>query len=186
MAEEENPPDPTPGLTRIPTFWEVLAKALPKRSSWDTELLLLYEVCWKDRDDVSSIPSNTEKMNIHSMSTAFSSQGPEILFRYIILYTKKQHIITYQQLILTPILTNSSKSTGNSCELKLIFSAGTPISMALLTSKPLLASMQIPLLTKYLRMVPLGEAFMAYRTVNPYALGKARQSSADLASVSRE
>ena len=46
--------------------------------------------------------------------------------------------------------------------------------------------MHIPLLKKYFSMEPLGHAFMAYRTVNPYALGKARQSSADLASVSSE
>jgi len=46
--------------------------------------------------------------------------------------------------------------------------------------------MWIPLELKYLRMAALGHAFMAYRTVSPYALGKARQSSAAFWSRSRE
>ncbi len=98
----------------------------------------------------------------------------------------KRSLLTYHALTLTPILTNSAKSLGSSCELRLIFSAGTPISIALRTSNPELASMHIPRLRKYLRMLPLGQAFMAYRTVSPYALGNARQSSADFASAARE
>jgi len=39
--------------------------------------------------------------------------------------------------------------------------------MALFTSNPELASMQIPRLKKYFKMLPFGLDFMAYRTVRP-------------------
>lgn len=45
VVEEEKPPDPTPGFMRMPTFWEVLGKAWPMRSSWDTELLMVV-ICY--------------------------------------------------------------------------------------------------------------------------------------------
>jgi hypothetical protein len=57
--------------------------------------------------------------------------------------------------------------------------------MARRTSYPELASMCMPLEEKNLRMLELGHAFMAYRTVRPYALGKAKQASADRSSCSR-
>jgi len=38
VVEEENPPDPTPGLIRIPTFWEELENACPNLSSCEMEL----------------------------------------------------------------------------------------------------------------------------------------------------
>lgn len=85
---------------------------------------------------------------------------------------------THHAFTLTPMSTSSAKSAGNSCVLKLIFSAGIPLAMALLTSNPDDASMCIPFLLNNFNMVPLGQAFIAYRTVSPYALGNARHASA--------
>jgi hypothetical protein len=45
--------------------------------------------------------------------------------------------------------------------------------------------MCMPLEERNLRMLELGHAFMAYRTVRPYALGKAKQASADRSNCSR-
>ena len=80
----------------------------------------------------------------------------------------------------------SAKFSGSSCVLRLMFSAGIPADMARLTSNPDDASMWMPLEEKNLRIAELGQAFIAYRTVNPYALGKAKHASAASWSFSKE
>jgi hypothetical protein len=66
-----------------------------------------------------------------------------------------------QAFTFTPISTNSAKSAGSSCVLRLIFSAGIPAAMARRTSYPEEASIWIPFLLKILSMEELGHAFMA-------------------------
>jgi hypothetical protein len=55
-----------------------------------------------------------------------------------------------------------------------------------LTSYPEEASMWIPLELKYFRIAALGQAFIAYRTVNPNALGNAKHESEDSFNFARE
>ena len=59
-----------------------------------------------------------------------------------------------------------------------MLAAGTPAARARRTSCPELASMCRPIEANSWRMAAFGDAFMAYRTVSPYACGNASAASA--------
>mmetsp|Transcript_48007 Transcript_48007/g.104386 ORF Transcript_48007/g.104386 Transcript_48007/m.104386 type:complete len:337 (-) Transcript_48007:145-1155(-) len=77
-----------------------------------------------------------------------------------------------QQLIWTPFLISSLKSSASCWEDREMFSGFTPAAMARWHSNPEEASMCSPISLNNCKIRLLGEAFMAYRTVSPNALGK--------------
>ena len=60
VVDEENPPDPTPGLMRTPTFCDWLGNAAPILSSRDKELkhVTNEDVSWKDSPSKEAIDSS--------------------------------------------------------------------------------------------------------------------------------